>query len=88
MAEDSPKTGKSACLDGKYANYFQIGSNACEFLLDFGQFFARHSEARFHTRIITSPLCAKIFLTTLAEALVAYEASYGPIVLEDEPEAD
>lgn len=88
MAEDPPKTSGSTCLDGKYANYFQIGSNAFEFLLEFGQYFARNGEARFHTRIVTSPWCAKIFLATLAEAMVAYEASYGPIVLEDEPEGD
>jgi len=29
-----PATGE---LEGRYANYFQVGHNAVEFVLDFGQ---------------------------------------------------
>ena len=27
-------------LDGKYANYFQIGENALEFIVEFGQLYS------------------------------------------------
>jgi hypothetical protein len=49
-------------LEGRYANYFKVGHNALEFLLDFGQFYAESQRAQFHTRIITNPTYAKAFL--------------------------
>lgn len=39
----------------RYANYFEIGHNAAEFVLDFGQAYSPAKERRLHTRIVTSP---------------------------------
>jgi Protein of unknown function (DUF3467) len=48
-----------------YANFFQIGHNAAEFLLEFGQ-----EEGRIiHTRIYMSPQHAQILADLLADAL-------------------
>jgi hypothetical protein len=44
--ESQPATGE---LEGRYANYFKVGHNAFEFLLDFGQLYAESREAQFHT---------------------------------------
>jgi hypothetical protein len=41
-------------LEGKYANYFKVGYNAFEFVIDFGQCYSDDEEAQLHTRIITS----------------------------------
>src|SRR5262245_25781312 len=46
-------------LDARYANYFAIGFNAVEFVLDFGQFFFGSEAPRIHTRIITNSIYAK-----------------------------
>jgi len=65
-------------IEGKYANYFQIGHNAFEFLLDFGQMYSDGTQEHFHTRIVTSPSYAKELLKVLGESIEQYEATFGP----------
>lgn len=63
-----------------YANQFEIGYNAFEFLLDFGQDFEAVGETRvFHTRIATTPAYAKAFRALLDRSIDQYEALFGPI---------
>jgi hypothetical protein len=79
---------KTPCvLEGRYANYFTVGHNAVEFLLDFGQFYPEAEHATLHTRIITSPQYAMALLETLREAIERYEQSFGAIsrVSEERP---
>jgi hypothetical protein len=66
-------------LEGRYANYFKVGHNALEFLLDFGQFYAESQRAQFHTRIITNPTYAKAFLGLLSDSIAQYEQAFGII---------
>ena len=64
-------------IEGKYANYFQVGHNACEFLLDFGQVYSDGTPEHFHPRIVTSPLYAKELLKVLSESIEQYEETFG-----------
>ena len=64
-------------LEGRYANYFEIGFTALEFLFDFGQFDEDSGAAIRHTRIITNPASAKTFLKMLKEVVTEYETSVG-----------
>lgn len=64
-------------LEGRYANYFKIGHNAVEFLLDFGQSYSENGKFQIHTRIITSPLYARALLETLLESIDRYEKTFG-----------
>jgi hypothetical protein len=73
---------KSQSLEGRYANFFKVGYNAFEFVIDFGQFYPENDDAELHTRIVTSPVYAKRLLTTLHEAVVKHETQFGKI--EDE----
>lgn len=66
-------------LEGRYANYFKVGHNALEFLLDFGQFYPESGWPQLHTRIITSPAYAMALLRTLKESLERYEETFGPM---------
>ena len=66
-------------IEGKYANYFQIGHNAFEFLLDFGQLYADGKQEQIHTRIVTSPSYVKELLKVLGESVERYEQDFGPI---------
>jgi hypothetical protein len=68
---------------GKYANYFQIGHNAFEFLLDFGQLFSGDQTEHLHTRIVTSPRQAKELLILLEKSLGHYETAFGCISTDD-----
>ena len=74
-------------MEGRYVNYFEIGHNAFEVLLDFGQFYEGEAEATQHTRIVTSPVYAKRLSGLLQQAIRQYEASYGRVVDLDEEEA-
>jgi uncharacterized protein DUF3467 len=69
--------------EGRYANHFQVGHNAFEFLLDFGQLFADQRPEYFHTRIVTSPRHAKELLTLLGGSIEQFERSFGLIGVED-----
>jgi Protein of unknown function (DUF3467) len=70
-------------VEGRYANYFKVGHNAFEFVLDFGQFYAESQRAQFHTRIITNPICAMSLLAVLQQSLERYERTFGAIPRED-----
>lgn len=66
-------------LEGRYANYFNVGHNAFEVVLVFGQFYEDESQPHWHTRIVTGPAYAKRLLELLKEALDRYETSFGLI---------
>lgn len=59
--------------EGRYANYFQIGHNAAEFLFEFGQ------EGGIHTRVYVSPQHARILSDLLLQTLRQHEQTFGPL---------
>jgi hypothetical protein len=73
VSQDSEK------LEGRYANYFKIGYNAFEFVIDFCQCYEEDKEEQFHTRIITNPSYAKNLLSTLQKSIEEYEKTFGTI---------
>ncbi len=70
-------------LEGRYSNYFKVGHNAFEFLVDFGQFYSESKEAHVHTRIITSPVYVKSLLETLQHSIEGYEEKFGLVQKPD-----
>ena len=79
MNRDYESSQEMGEVEGRYANYFKVGHNAFEFLLDFGQFYAESQRAQFHTRIITNPIYAKSLLRILQQSLERYERTFGVI---------
>ena len=75
---------KNNKLEGRYANYFKVGHNAFEFVIDFGQYYPETDQADLYTRIITSPAYAKAFLETLTKSIKQYEKKYWSISKDDE----
>jgi len=63
-------------LEGRYANYFKIGYNAFEFVIEFGQYYSENEEAELYNRIITSPTYAKELLRILADSVSQYKKKY------------
>jgi hypothetical protein len=84
MPKRSQTPGNGDLFEGRYANYFEIGHNAFEFLLDFGQLYCEEPEGRMHTRIVTSPMFAKRLAAVLNRALRQYEQQHGQIPSEAE----
>ena len=75
LGENEPEEKKQA----RYSNFFKIGQNAVEFLLEFGQFFPGKGIPNFHTRLIINPTYTKELLMMLQESIHEYEAQYGKI---------
>ncbi len=57
--EDPQDAGQ---LEGRYVNYFQVGHNAFELLLESSQLYRESEKAHFHIRIIAGPVYAKALL--------------------------
>jgi len=74
-------------LEGRYANYFSIGHNALEFVVDFGEMYSSRRE-RMHSRIVITPPYAKEFLRVLSDSVHSYEEQFGeiPSLGEGKPE--
>lgn len=63
----------------RYANYFEVGHNPYEFLIDFGQFQPDAGEVVLHCRIALNPAHAKMLSRMLRGAVDRYEAENGPL---------
>ena len=75
-----PPAPKAAPELAVYANHFEVGYNAFEFLLDFAQdYYGPEGMVAAHTRIVTAPAYAKVFRGLLDRSIVEYEAAFGPI---------
>lgn len=59
---------------GKYANYFEVGHNAFEFVIDFGQYEGK--DVAWHSRVIVNPNAARALLDVLQRSIEEYGRRY------------
>ena len=91
MASDnqnsSPTTGGDAPPLAYYANYFEVGHNAFEFLIDAGQIEPGSGRVNFHRRLAIGPAHAKLLSQLLAQSVDQFETEHGtiPELLDDNP---
>ena len=57
----------------------EVGHNAVEFVLDFGQHYPDSQQARMYTRIITTPIYIRALFKTIGESIDRYERTFGAI---------
>jgi hypothetical protein len=79
MNEDQAGDKDHARFEGRYANCFNSGFNAFDFVFEFGQHFPGEGDPHWHSKVITSPAYAKAIFETIRESLTRYESIYGPI---------
>jgi hypothetical protein len=82
MSSDRDSSGISCRHEGRYANYFAVGYNEYEFVIDFGQSYFDNDapeSPELCTRIITGPAYAKAFLKMLQDSIATFETTYGRI---------
>lgn len=79
---DDEGADRSQLRPGRYASYFEVGSDYVTFYVDCGQVGHKDQPNRLYNRIITSPIGAQRLLNTLARALREYKARFG--VIRDE----
>jgi hypothetical protein len=78
MSSDAPGRrfpGERHWEEGRYANFFQIGHNAFEFLIEFGQ--QEDVESAIHTRIYVSPQYARVLAKLMSDTLQQHEKMFG-----------
>jgi Protein of unknown function (DUF3467) len=61
---------------GLYSNYFEVGHNAFEFVIEFGDTYA-NARRSCHTRIVMNPIYATALLDVLQRAIRRYETRFG-----------
>ena len=62
--------------ESRYANYFEIGFNAHEIIIDFGQFHTGDNAPRIYSRIVTSPAYALYLLELLQKTLSDHQIRF------------
>ena len=71
-----------------YANYFEVGHNAFEFLIDAGQVEPQSGDIQLMSRIAVSPVHAKLLTQLLMRSIAQFEAMHHEIPDISEPEMD
>lgn len=71
--------------EGIYSNLAIITHSPAEFILDFTRVVPGVPKAKVHARIITTPQHAKMLMRALKENIDKFEAKFGEIKLENQP---
>lgn len=66
-------------LKTEYVNLVRIAHSPSELIFDFAHLLPGQSPAKIRSRIVMSPLGAKLFYRALADNIAKYEASFGEI---------
>ncbi len=73
------KNGENLKIE--YSNLVRIAHSPSEIIFDFARILPGDSFAEIDSRIVMTPLSAKLFYNALAENLAKYEATFGEIVI-------
>jgi hypothetical protein len=68
-------------LEPLYVNLVRISHSPAELVFDFARFLPGNSAARVQSRLMMSPISAKLFFRALGENLARYEAAFGEITI-------
>ncbi len=70
-----------ANLEAIYSNFALITHSPSEMILDFARLLPNMPKARIYSRIVMTPMNAKLLLRALGENISRFEAQYGEIVV-------
>lgn len=68
-------------LEAIYANLTLISHSTSEVILDFARAMPNKPKAKIHSRVVMTPLNAKLLYRALGENLQKFEAKYGEITI-------
>jgi len=68
-------------LEAIYTNFAMIGHTPSEVIIDFVRLLPGNPRAQVQTRVLMTPMNAKLLLNALSENLERFEAQFGPIVI-------
>ena len=70
-----------ADLEIVYANLARIAHSPADIVLDFAHLLPGEPRAKVRSRVVMTPLSAKLLVRALTENIARYEASFGEIPL-------
>src|SRR5512147_1302379 len=68
-------------MEPAYANLARISHSPADIVIDFAHILPGETSANIRSRVVMSPLSAKLLLRALNENLARYEASFGEITV-------
>ena len=68
-------------LEAVYTNFAVISHTPSEVIVDFVRMLPGNPRAKVQTRVLMTPMNAKLLLKALSENLDRFEAQFGPIVI-------
>jgi hypothetical protein len=68
-------------MDPVYANLARISHSPADIVIDFAHILPGETTANIRSRVVMSPLSAKLLLRALHENLARYEAAFGEITV-------
>jgi len=74
-----------ADLEATYANLALISHSASEIIVDYARVMPNMPKAKVYSRIVMTPMNAKLLLRALADNLQKFEAKYGEIPVPEQP---
>ncbi len=80
----APPLDIPADLDTVYVNLVRIAHSPSELVFDFAHLLPGGAPAKVRSRVVMSPLGAKLLYRALAENLARYEAAFGEIKIPGE----
>ena len=74
-----PKINVPEGTEPVYANLARISHSPADIVIDFAHILPGESTANIQSRVVMSPLSAKLLMHALTENLARYEAAFGEI---------
>ena len=74
---------KEEQADGVYSNLVIVSFSPSEFILDFARRVPGPNKAKVHSRVLMTPLSAKLLLKTLEKNIENYEEKFSEIELPE-----
>jgi hypothetical protein len=68
-------------LNPNYVNFVRISHTVSEFVMDFALLMPGVTEPSIDSRLVMSPIAAKLFLRALTDNLSRYETKFGEIAI-------
>ena len=76
-----PKINVPEGMEPVYANLARISHSPADIVIDFAHILPGETSANIRSRVVMSPLSAKLLLRALTENIARYESTFGEIIM-------
>ena len=76
-----PKINVPEGMEPSYANLARISHSPADIVIDFAHILPGETSANIRSRVVMTPLSAKLLLHALTENIARYEAAFGEITM-------